>query len=152
MNCLKCGRTDAEGELLCPACSGRGVHPEPEAKVPEHTHQKAHEPAATDPNTAAERLEKRIGRIRRWMFVFLVTCLVLIGFILLQLAALSYLRSQLQTAEAALVEKASTIAELQEELDATHELLSDVEEDLAIRDMIIATYEQMTEIPADSLP
>ena len=152
MNCLKCGRTVAEGELLCPACSGRGHHPAPEATVTAHTYQKAHEPALTDPGAAMERLEKKIGRLRRWMLVFLVACVGLIGFILLQSVAMVKLHTQLKESDSILVEHAANEAQRREELEDTRALLSTVEEDLAKRDMIIAAYEQMTDIPADSLP
>ena len=152
MNCLKCGRTVAAGELLCPACSGRGIHPEPDTKVQEHIHQKAHEPATTDATAVIERLEKKLRRSRRWMMIFLVACMALTGFILLQFMEMGHLYTQLNEMDAQLVEKAVAVSELQAELEDTHEMLSDVEEHLAQRDLIIEAYEQMTEIPADSLP
>lgn len=152
MNCLKCGRTVAEGELLCPACSGRGPHPEPEAKAHVNAHQKTHEPVATDSSTAIERLEKRIKRSRRWTLVFLVICVVLLGFSLLQFVALGYLHNQLDQAQSELSNSISTQEDLQERLDTTHELLSTVEEELVQRNMIIEAFEQMTDISADSLP
>ena len=152
MNCLKCGRTIAAGELLCPACSGRGPQPEPDARIHVHAHHKAHEPAEAESSAVTTRPEKRIRRLRRWATVCLSACLLLLLAVLTLLAMLAHSHAQLLEMQAVQEQSLQELSEIQQELESTRELLNTVEEDLTQRDMVIAAYESATGIAPDSLP
>ena len=151
MNCLKCGRTVADGELLCPVCSGRGSHPEPEVKINVHTHHKS-APVVEDPEVVTTGLEKKIRRTRRWMVAFLVISLLFFGIIAVQFFHVSQVYHQLNSLEDERDSAVASQQESQEELELTRELLNSVEEDLTQKDRIIAAYEEMTGVAADTLP
>ena len=151
MNCLKCGRTVADGELLCPVCSGRGPHPEPEVKINVHTHHKP-APVVEDPEVVTTGLEKKIRRTRRWMVAFLLVSLLFLGIIALQWLHIGQVYHQLNSLEAERNAAVTSQQESQEELELTKELLNTVEEDLTQKDRIIAAYEEMTGVAADTLP
>ena len=65
MNCLKCGRTVADGELLCPACSGQESHPEPEVKIHIHVHHRETPDSAECPVALPQKKKPRRRRPRR---------------------------------------------------------------------------------------
>lgn len=156
MNCLKCGRTVADGELLCPACSGKSPQPEPELESHPHLHTRTatHYKAITaaDRPMVSVHAERRAHRLRRWVIVLVLALVLLAAATLLQTLRYSKTSSDLRDALECKQAAEATQQQLQQELDSAQSLINETEEALAQKDDIIAAYEQMTGIEADSLP
>ena len=105
-----------------------------------------------DPEVVPTGLEKKIRRTRRWMVAFLVISLLFFGIIAVQFFHVSQVYHQLNSLEDERDSAVASQQESQEELELTRELLNSVEEDLTQKDQIIAAYEEMTGVAADTLP
>ena len=156
MNCLKCGRTVADGELLCPACSGKAPQPEPEQDTHPHLHTRTathyKSITAADRPTVSVHAERRARRLRRWVIVLVVALVLSAAAAFLQTLRYSQTSSELTDALERTQAAEATQQQLQQELDTAQTLINETEEALAQKDNIIAAFEQMTGIEADSLP
>ena len=149
MNCLKCGRTVADGELLCPACSGQESHPEPEVKIHIHVHHRETPDSAECP-VALPRKKK--PRLRRWLVVSCVVNVLLVGLFSLQLLRARQLRGDFMQAQSQAQAAEAVAEENRAEVEAAREMLDRAEVDLAQKDAVITAYAEFTGISMEQLP
>ena len=149
MNCLKCGRTVADGELLCPACSGQESHPDPEVKIHIDVHHRETPDSAECPVALPQ---KKKPRLRRWLVVSCVVNLLLVGLFSLQLLRARQLRGDFMQAQSQAQAAEAVAKENRAEAEAAREMLDRAEVDLAQKDAAITAYAEFTGISVEQLP
>lgn len=94
MNCLKCGRTVADGELFCHTCNDSDAYVEQESRLHLHAHEKVL-PIVAAPQTSPKR--PNVRRLQRWCVILSVVSVILFALVALRFAYIWQIRSaQLQ--------------------------------------------------------
>lgn len=157
MNCLKCGRTIPDNDLLCPACRKEGAA----APAVRRNQFPARAEASGEQGRAKPKpkpevvLRHRVRRLHRLLAAALCLALLLAAASGTLWLLLRQSQAEQRSAQESLQQTQGELSDADEALGQTRQLLNDAEEKLAQQSDIISAFEAYTgrsaaEIAADA--